>query len=71
MPSAPNSRNCSSYASPVLIAFWKIVGLDVAPTTASASISSCRCPPRIDSRERKSTHTLCPNAERRCRGERV
>ena len=36
----------------------------------TSSISSCRCPPRIDSRERKSTHTLCPRAERRCSGAR-
>src|SRR5438477_560843 len=40
----------------------------VARATAKSSISSARCPPRIDSRERKSTHTLWPSALSRCRG---
>ena len=33
-----SSLSCSSYASPCEIAFWKIVGFDVTPTTASSSI---------------------------------
>ena len=33
------SRSCSSYQSPSAIAFWKIVGLEVTPTTASSLIS--------------------------------
>ena len=45
-----------------------MLGFEVAPTTASRSSSCCRCPPRIEPRERKSTHTLCPSAESRCSG---
>src|SRR6266568_4390910 len=60
----PSSRfRSSSYASPVESAFWKIVGFDVTPTTASSSIILFSSPVRTRSRESVSNHTDCPRAE--------
>jgi hypothetical protein len=50
--SASTSRSWSSYASPAAIAFWKIVGLDVTPTTASSRIIRASSPERSMSRDR-------------------
>jgi hypothetical protein len=57
------SRSWSSYASPAETAFWKMVGFDVTPTTASSRIIRSSSPERSMSRERKSIQTLCPCSE--------
>ena len=54
------SRSCSSYQSPSASAFWKIVGFEVTPTTASSSISRASSPVSSISRERESIQTLTP-----------
>src|ERR1039457_3468587 len=51
------------------MAFSKMLGFDVAPTTASSSMSCCRWPPRVEERERKSIHTLCPIEDSSSSGE--
>ena len=43
--------------SPVESAFWKIVGFDVTPTTASSSISRASSPVSSISRESESIQT--------------
>src|SRR5215210_156372 len=55
---ASTSRSCSSYQSPSAIAFWKIVGFEVTPTTASSSIKRFSSPVRSHSRESESIQTL-------------
>jgi hypothetical protein len=45
------------------IAFWKIVGLVVTPTTASSLIIRSSPPLFSSRRERKSIQTLCPSSE--------
>src|SRR5687768_11153147 len=62
-----SSRSCSSYQSPSESAFWKIVGFDVTPTTASSSISFCSVPSRSHCRESESIQTLCPCSLSSCR----
>ena len=56
------SRICSSYASPLATAFWKIVGFEVTPTTASSRTSFSRKPVLSQSREIESIQTLCPSS---------
>src|SRR5439155_14134732 len=55
-----------SYASPAESAFWKIVGLDVTPTTASSSIIRFSSPVWTRSRESVSNQTDCPRAASSC-----
>ena len=43
------------------IAFWKMVGFEVTPTTASSRISFSRKPVSSHSREIESIQTLCPS----------
>src|SRR4051795_1509793 len=57
------SCNCSSYASPFSIAFWKIVGLLVTPTTFFLSRSSCRLPVRSRSRLMSSSQIETPSSD--------
>ena len=45
-------------------AAWKIDGLVVTPTTLRVAISSARLPDSIRSRDRSSSHTETPWAER-------
>ena len=61
--SASSFFRSSSYASPDESAFWKIVGFDVTPVTASSSIIFFSSPEWTRSRESVSNHTDCP----RCR----
>src|SRR4051812_33725307 len=56
----------SSYASPDESAFWKIVGFDVTPTTASSSIIRFSSPVWTRSRDSVSNHTAWPRAESSC-----
>ena len=58
-----SSRIWSSYAVPFSIAFWKIVGLLVTPTTCLSSTSSCRLPVRSRSRLMSSSQIETPWAE--------
>src|SRR5436305_5911123 len=51
------------------MAFWKIVGFEVTPTTATSRISRSRSPSRSSGRERKSIQTLWPSADSWCSGE--
>src|ERR671922_1147085 len=60
--SARTSRSWSSYQPPSDIAFSKMVGLDVTPTTASSSMRHFSSPVRSHSRESASIHTLCPSS---------
>src|SRR5689334_8651753 len=64
-----SSRSCSSYALPSAIAFWKIVGLEVTPVTASSSIIRASPPWCTRLRERLSIQTLCPSADSWCSRE--
>src|SRR5438105_5004340 len=57
----------ASYASPDESAFWKIVGLDVTPVTASSSIIRFSSPVWTSSRESVSNQTDCPRAASSCR----
>src|SRR5438105_3269197 len=66
--SSRQARSCSSYASPSAIAFWKIVGFDVTPTTASSRIIRSSSPEWRSWRERKSIQTLCPWSASWCSG---
>src|SRR5579864_6924229 len=58
-----SSLSCSSYQSPPASAFWKIVGLEVTPVTASSFISFSSCPVSRLSRESESSQTLWPRPE--------
>src|SRR3954465_7861400 len=49
------------------MAFWKIVGLEVTPTTASSLIRRSRSPSLSSGRDRKSIQTLWPCSESSCR----
>ena len=51
------SRSWSLYQSPSAMAFWKIVGLDVTPVTASSSIIRFSSPVLSHSRESESIQT--------------
>src|SRR3954447_8646802 len=64
--SPAHSRSCSSYASPVASAFWKIDGFEVTPTTASSRISRSSSPPCTDSRDRLSIQTDTPASDSSC-----
>ena len=55
-----SSPSCSSYQSPVESAFWKIVGFEVTPTTASSFISRASSPVSSISRETESIQGLTP-----------
>src|SRR5262245_2289970 len=69
---SPESRisfNWASYRSPWEIAFCKIVGFDVTPTTASSRIICSSLPVCSRSRDRKSIQTLWPSADSLCRFE--
>src|SRR3954471_17653270 len=59
----------SSYASPDESAFWKIVGFDVTPETASSSIIRASSPVWMRSRESVSNHTACPRFASSCNRE--
>src|SRR5690348_16748281 len=59
-------RMSSSYASPDESAFWKIVGFDVTPVTASSSIIRFSSPVLTRSRESVSNQTDWPRAARSC-----
>ena len=52
------------YAASVEIAFAKIVGLVVMPTTSRSAMSLPRPPERMRSRERSSSQMLTPAARR-------
>src|SRR3954447_1392940 len=67
--SSTRSRSCSSYAEPSEIAFWKIVGLEVTPVTASSSIIRASPSWWTRFRERKSIQTLWPSADSLCKRE--
>src|SRR5689334_8018196 len=67
--SANTWRIWSSYRSPCAIAFWKMVGFDVTPVTASSSSSRASPPLVRSSRERLSIHTLWPSSDSSCRRE--
>src|SRR5690242_7315039 len=56
----------SSYASPVESAFWKIVGFDVTPVTASSSIIRASSPVWTRSRESVSNQIDWPRAATSC-----
>src|SRR5579885_635130 len=64
--SARHSFSCSSEASPCEIAFWKIVGFDVTPVTASSSIIRFSSPLRTSSRESVSNQTDWPRSVSPC-----
>src|SRR5437764_6659779 len=64
--SATSLRRSSSYAFPVESAFWKIVGLEVMPVTASSFIIRASSPVWTRSRESVSNHTDCPRAASSC-----
>src|SRR5207302_124880 len=64
---ASSSFSCTSYQSPVDRAFWKIVGFDVTPVTASSVISLASWPLSSISRESESIQTLWPRPESRFR----
>src|SRR3954454_23652501 len=57
------SCSCSSYASPFSMAFWKIVGLLVTPTTCFLWTSSCRFPVRSRSRLMSSSQMETPSSD--------
>src|SRR5690242_446895 len=57
----------SSYASPEESAFWKIVGFDVTPVTASSSIIRFSSPVSTSSRESVSNQIDWPRAASSCR----
>ena len=61
------SASRSSYQSPEESAFWKIVGLEVTPTTASSFISRASSPVSSISRESESIQTLTPCLDSLCR----
>src|SRR3954451_22838780 len=56
----------SSYASPDESAFWKIVGFDVTPVTASSFIIFSSSPVLTRSRESVSNQTACPRSLSSC-----
>src|SRR5947209_10242277 len=58
-----SSLSCASYQSPPASAFWKIVGFDVTPVTASSFISFASRPVSSDSRESESSQTVWPRPE--------
>src|SRR4051812_38572729 len=64
-----SSRIWSSYESPESNAFWKIVGFEVTPTTASSSMSRFSSPLSIISRESESIQTLWPRSDSSCSGD--
>src|SRR5919108_2399786 len=68
MYASRSSRSWSSYASPCEIAFWKIVGFEVTPTTASSRIIRASSPECRSWRERKSIQTLWPWSASWCSG---
>ena len=68
--SAAAARSCSSYQSPSASAFWKIVGLEVTPTTASSSIRRASSPVSSISRESESIQALTPCSLSSCNLER-
>src|SRR4051812_16266141 len=59
----------SSYAVPEESAFWKIVGFDVTPVTASSFIIRFSSPVWTRSRESVSNQIDCPRAASSCRGD--
>src|SRR5918994_5888551 len=64
--SASTSLSCSSYQSPSASDFWKMVGFEVTPTTASSRISFARKPSRSHSREIESIQTDWPRSDNSC-----
>src|SRR3954468_16606557 len=64
--SARSFFRSSSYASPDESAFWKIVGFDVTPVTASSSIIFFSSPVWTRSRDSVSNHTACPRSLSSC-----
>src|SRR5438105_5045512 len=65
--SASSSFSCLSYQSPVDRAFWKMVGFEVTPVTASFSISLASWPVSSISRDSESSQTLWPSPESLCK----
>src|SRR4051794_886014 len=57
----------SSYASPDESAFWKIVGFEVTPVTASSFIIFASSPEWTRSRESVSNQIDCPRSASSCR----
>src|SRR5579885_2403670 len=64
--SSTATRSCASYASPSASAFWKIVGFDVTPVTASSAIICASLPLATRSRESVSNHTATPRSLSLC-----
>src|SRR5437870_4462338 len=64
--SSRQARSCLSYASPSASAFWKIVGFEVTPVTASSSIIRASSPDSTSSRESVSNQTAWPRASSSC-----
>src|SRR3954454_15453012 len=64
--SASSFFRSSSYASPDESAFWKIVGFEVTPVTASSSIIFASSPDFTRSRESVSNQTACPRSASSC-----
>src|SRR5690348_13819758 len=58
-----SSLSCLSYQSPPPRAFWKIVGFEVTPVTASSFMSFSSWPFSSISRESESSQTLWPRPE--------
>src|SRR5215217_7332757 len=65
--SSRQARSWSSYASPSASAFWKIVGFEVTPTTASSSIIRFSSPVSTSGRESVSNQTDWPRSLSSCR----
>jgi len=71
VPWLARSRSWSLYASPLDRAEAKMVGLVVTPTTCRPVTSDWSSPPASSSRDRSSSHTATPWADRSARGSRL
>ncbi len=56
------SRSWSSYHSPSDMAFWKMVGFDVTPVSASSSIQRASAPVFSQPRDSESIQTDWPSS---------
>src|SRR5690606_92076 len=66
-PEVASAVSCAAYASSEAIAWAKIVGFVVTPTTDRVSMRRASDPDSRRVRERSSSHTDTPAAERRAR----